>query len=225
MKKVFIVLLVAILAMVIVFFPRTIAASSSYDEALSNYKNTVLGLNSELEKVKGLSEQVRSLSKEMYALVKEKKESGVDLSVVEGYLKELASIRKGIERRIDIRKARFDFARDKFKEFRDLRNLIKEMKEKSASKEELEPLVRRAKEKFKEMRNAMPFSPLKMSKNSDKVISEAEKLKNGGKEDTAIQLLDGATKKVQGAVEVLKKQKENINKVIELLNKIKAGLS
>jgi hypothetical protein len=71
----------------------------------------------------------------------------------------------------------------------------------------------------------MPFSPLKMSKNSDKVISEAEKLKNGGKEDTAIQLLDGVTKKVQGAVEVLKKQKENINKVIELLNKIEAGLS
>jgi len=71
----------------------------------------------------------------------------------------------------------------------------------------------------------MPFSPLRMSKNSDRVILESEKLKNGGKEDTAIQLLDGATKKVQGAVEVLKKQKENINKVIELLNKIKAGLS
>ena len=211
MKKVFIVLLVAILVVVIVFFPRTIAASSSYDEALSNYKNTVLDLNSELEKVKGLSEQVRSLSKETYALVKEKKESGADLSAVEEYLKELKSIRKGVERRIDIRKARFDFARDKFKEFRDLRSLIKEMKEKGASKEELEPLVRRAKEKFKEMRNAMPFSPLRMSKNSDKVILESEKLKNGGKEDTAIQLLDGATK--------------NINKVIELLNKIKAGLS
>lgn len=225
MKKVFIVLLVAILAMVIVFFPRTIAASSSYDEVLSNYKNAISSLNSELEKVKGLSEQVRSLSKEMYALVKEKKESGVDLSAVEEYLKELTSIRKGVERRIDIRKARFDFTRDKFKEFRDLRSLIKEMKEKGVSKEELEPLVRRAKEKFKEMRNAMPFSPLKMSKNSDKVISEAEKLKNGGKEDTAIQLLDGVTKKVQGAVEVLKKQKENINKVIELLNKIEAGLS
>jgi ribosomal protein L19E len=225
MKKVFIVLLVAILAVVIVSFPRTIAASSSYGEALSNYKNVILGLNSELEKVKGLSEQVRSLSKETYALVKEKKESGADLSAVEEYLKELKSIRKGVERRIDIRKARLGFARDKFEEFKDLRSLIKEMKEKGASKEELEPLVRRAKGKFKEMRNAMPFSPLKMSKNSDKMISEAEKLKNDGKEDAAIQLLDGVTKKVQGAVEVLKKQKENINKVIELLNKIKAGLS
>jgi DNA repair exonuclease SbcCD ATPase subunit len=160
MKKVFIVLLVAILAMVIVFFPRTIAASSSYDEVLSNYKNAISSLNSELEKVKGLSEQVRSLSKEMYALVKEKKESGVDLSAVEEYLKELASIRKGVERRIDIRKARFDFTRDKFKEFKDLRSLIKEMKEKGVSKEELEPLVRRAKEKFKEMRNAMTATTL-----------------------------------------------------------------
>jgi len=225
MKKVFIVLLVAILAGVIVFFPRTIAASSSYDEALSNYKNAISSLNSELEKVKGLGEQVHLLSKEVFVLVKEKKESDADLSAVEEYLKELKSIRKGVERRIDIRKARLDFARDKFEEFKDLRNLIKEMKEKGASKEELEPLVRRAKEKFKEMRNAMPFSPLKMSKNLDRVISEAEKLKNGGKEDTAIQLLDGVTQKIQGAVEILKKQEENINKVIELLDRIKAGLS
>jgi len=85
--------------------------------------------------------------------------------------------------------------------------------------------LNRAKEDFKEARATLPVTPWKMYKNSDKVISQAEKLKNNNQEDAAIKLLESATKQVQRTAKVLKKQEENINKVIELLNNIKAGLS
>jgi chromosome segregation ATPase len=225
-KRIIAVVIVAALLVGFFVLPNvSFAQSGSFDEALSSYNNAISQLKSELPVYKSKVQQVQSLSREVRELLKEKKENGETLSdSVKADVKKLMALHHRAERERDIKEARAFYSKHLLTEIKNLKEQIKEKKQNGASKDELKPLIEKEKTLLRKMRNVAPASPEFILKNSDKVVQKAEELNKNGKTKEAIKLLDGATRKVNIVIKIMKSREDKMNKLIELLNKVKGEL-
>jgi len=224
-KKVLVSLLVITLAIGIFLLPKaSFAEGQNYDEALQAYNTALEQANSELTVLTNKAKQVKEEQKEVFIILKEKKDNEENLDDVKPLVKKLIRIRELVEKKRNIREARFYYAKDLIRQLKETVKEVKEKKDSGASQEELEPFVRKARALKEKIKNILPYSPKVSLNKAGRVTKIAEKLKNNGKEDKAIKLLEGATKRVEREISIMKKQEDNLDKFLELLGQIKGKL-
>ncbi len=221
-KKFLVVLLVTVFAATLFIAPKLgLAEGNDYETALNVYNAKIEQANSELIILNEKMTQVREKQKEIFAVLKEKKDNGEEINEeVKPLIKKLIEIKKSAERLKDIREARFYYAKTLSGQLNEKMEEIREMKESNASKEEMENLLKETHNLRKKIGNVLPFS-LKLSLNkTDRVKETAEKLKDNEKEDRAVKLLESATKRVEREIEMAHRQEENLDKTLDLLNRV-----
>jgi Skp family chaperone for outer membrane proteins len=224
-KKIVLLSIVAILLFTLAFIPsKALGDEVTFDEAVASFNSSKALLDTALTSFKQKEEEVRSLGKEVLNLVKEKKANGSDLSIVEPYLKELKTAKQIIDKKTTFLKARSEFAKEKFAELRSLLANIKSKKENGASKEDLAPLLDKAKILKKEIRNVAPPEPAVASKNSSAILSKAQNLESNGHKTAAIELLVNASKRFENDTKLTNDRINSLNKIIDILNKVKVLL-
>ena len=222
-KRILVVLLVIALITAVFILPKaSFAGAPGYDEALQSYNAAVGEANAELVILKNKIKQVREEHKAVFTALKEKKSKGEDIDAVKPLIKELVKIDKMSERRKDIRKARLYYVKDLIKQLKEIKGEIESKKSSGASDDELKPLIKKAYILKRKINNVVPYSSKVSLNRASKVKEAAEKLKNNGKEDKAVKLLQSATKRTEKEISIMKKQEDNLNKVIELLDQIKS---
>lgn len=222
-KKILVVLLVIAFITALFVLPKaSFAGGSSYDEALQTYNAEIEKANAELGILQNKIKQVKEEHKAVFSALKEKKNNGENIDAVKPLIKELAKIDKTLWKRRDIREARFHYAKDLIKQLKEVKGEIESKKSSGASEDELKPLIKKAHILRRKIKNVLPYSPKVSLKESEKVKEAAEKLKNNGKEDKAVKLLQSATKRMEKEISIMKEQEDTLNKVIDLLNQIKS---
>lgn len=225
-KKFLAVLLVTVFVAALFIAPKlSLAEGNDYETALNVYNAKIEQANSELIILNEKMTQVREKQKEIFAVLKEKKDNGEDINEeVKPLIKKFIEIKKSAERLKDIREARFYYAKTLSGQLNEKMEEIKEMKESSANEEEMKNLLKETHNLRKKIGNVLPFS-LKLSLNkTDRVKETAEKLKDNEKEDRAVKLLESATKRVEREIEIANRQEENLDKILDLLNRVADGL-
>ena len=225
-KKILVVLLVAVFAAALFVAPNVgFAEGNDYETALNVYNAKIEQANSELIILNEKMTQVREKQKEIFTVLKEKKDNGEDINEeVKPLIKKLLEIKKSAERLRDIRDARFYYAKTLSGQLNEKMEEIREMRESSGNEEEIKNLLKEAHNLKEKIGNVLPFS-LKLSLNrADRVRETAEKLKAEKKEDRAVKLLESVTKRIEREIEIVQKQKENLDKILGLLNQVADGL-
>ncbi|GEM_PF-3529915 len=228
MNKKLIAVIVAVAFIASAFtLPNVIfAQSGTFEEAVNSFNAAKQSLQAETNNFKEKVKTIKSLSEEVNKLLKEKKESGQELSEEEkADLKKLYKARTEIRKGMLIRNARGEYAKKLFSKIKALKEEIKQKKENGATKEELKPLIEKSKRLFSDLRLVAPLTPERMLKSADKVMQKAESLNKNGKEKEAIKLLDKTAKGFEAATKALKNRESKADELINLLNKIKGELS
>ncbi len=224
-KKFLVVSLVVVLITAIFILPEvSFAGNPSYGEALQAYNTAIEQANAELVTFKNKVKEVKEEQKTVFAALREEKSKGENIDAVKPLVKELAGIENIAGKRRDIREARLYYAKNLIKQLKGIKGEIESKKSSGASKDELEPLIKKAHTLSKKIKNVLPYNPKISVNKASKVREIAEKLKNNGKENKAIKLLQSATKRTEKENSIMKKQEDNLNKVVDLLNQIKSKL-
>ncbi len=225
-KKIIIAVVVAVMVSAFFVLPHvSFAQSGTYEEAVSNFNAATQNLNTQVDLLKGKMGTVKSLSEGVHKILVEKKKNGEQISdATKADLKKLTAIRRAAKKERDIREARTFYSKDIMKRMKNLKGEMKQKKENGATKEELKPLFKQMKGLVGKLKNVTPFSPIRMSEDSAKVLKKAADLKTNNKEKFAIKLLDGAAKKYNKSAEFIKNRMSKMDELIDLLTKVKQEL-